>query len=125
MLRLATVADSREITQDDVWAVITSYFEAKGLVRQQLDSFDEFVKNTIAELVQGADEIILLPENQHVPGAKREMEVRRVTVCRHPRRGVCDLVLARCPDVVFVPSLFQSPRPPPGRRIGVRCGVTE
>lgn len=39
-------------------------------MRQQLDSFDEFVKNTIGELVETSDEIILVPENQHRPGAK-------------------------------------------------------
>lgn len=62
--------ETEEITQEDAWVVINSYFEAKGLVRQQLDSFDEFVKNTIGELVETSDEIILVPENQHRPGAK-------------------------------------------------------
>jgi DNA-directed RNA polymerase beta subunit len=40
-----------EITQEDCWTVISSFFEQKGLVRQQLDSFDEFVQNTMQELV--------------------------------------------------------------------------
>ena len=40
-----------EITQEDCWTVISSFFEEKGLVRQQLDSFDEFVQNTMQELV--------------------------------------------------------------------------
>lgn len=43
--------DDEEITQEDAWAVITSYFEEKGLVRQQLDSFDEFIQNTMQEIV--------------------------------------------------------------------------
>src|ERR1700682_1952569 len=33
-------AASESIFKEDVWEVITSYFEEKGLVRQQLDSFD-------------------------------------------------------------------------------------
>ena len=36
-----------EITQEDAWVVISKYFEEKGLVRQQLDSFDGFISNTI------------------------------------------------------------------------------
>jgi DNA-directed RNA polymerase II subunit RPB2 len=39
-----------EITQEDCWTVISSYFEQKGLVRQQLDSFDEFIQNTLQEV---------------------------------------------------------------------------
>lgn len=35
----------------DYWTIISSYFEGRGLVRQQLDSFNEFVENTIQEIV--------------------------------------------------------------------------
>ncbi len=54
-----------EITQEDCWTVISSYFEEKGLLRQQLDSFDEFIQNTVQELVDENSTIILqntLPE---------------------------------------------------------------
>ena len=40
------------ITAEDCWTVISSFFEAKGLVSQQLDSFDEFVSTTMQELVE-------------------------------------------------------------------------
>lgn len=30
--------------QEACWIVINSYFDEKGLVRQQLDSFDEFIQ---------------------------------------------------------------------------------
>ncbi|GAY34500.1 hypothetical protein CUMW_011810 [Citrus unshiu] len=43
--------EEEEITQEDAWAVISAYFEEKGLVRQQLDSFDEFIQNTMQEIV--------------------------------------------------------------------------
>jgi DNA-directed RNA polymerase II subunit RPB2 len=47
-----------------VWVAITSYFEAKGLVRQQLDSFNDFVKYTLPEIVTGTEDIILAPTHQ-------------------------------------------------------------
>ena len=37
--------DDMPITQEDAWAAISAYFEEKGLVRQQLDSIDEFIQN--------------------------------------------------------------------------------
>ena len=43
--------EAEEITQEDCWTVISAFFDQKGLVRQQLDSFDEFVQNTMQELV--------------------------------------------------------------------------
>jgi len=39
----AVLEEEEEINQEDTWTVISSYFEEKGLVRQQLDSFDEFI----------------------------------------------------------------------------------
>ena len=36
-----------EISQEDAWAVISAYFDEKGLVRQQLDSFDEFINSSM------------------------------------------------------------------------------
>lgn len=48
-----------EITQEDCWVVISSFFESKGLVRQQLDSFDEFIQNTMQEIVDENSRLIL------------------------------------------------------------------
>lgn len=53
------------VTQEDAWAVISAYFEEKGLVRQQLDSFDEFIQNTMQELVDDSRSIRITPENQY------------------------------------------------------------
>ncbi len=33
--------------QEDAWAVISAFFKAKGLVRQQLDSFNEFINSNM------------------------------------------------------------------------------
>ncbi|KAI3811858.1 hypothetical protein L1987_21590 [Smallanthus sonchifolius] len=60
--------EEEDITQEDVWAVISSYFEEKGLVRQQLDSFDEFIQNTMQEIVDESADIEIRPESQHNPG---------------------------------------------------------
>jgi len=57
--------DMEEISHDDCWSVITSFFQQKGLVRQQLDSFDEFVQNTMQELVDENAELILDQADQH------------------------------------------------------------
>lgn len=40
-----------ERLQEDAWVVISSFFEEKGLVRQQLDSFNEFIQHTMQEIV--------------------------------------------------------------------------
>ena len=61
-----------DITQDDAWAVISAYFEEKGLVRQQLDSFDEFIQNTMQEIVDESADIEIRPESQHNPGRQAE-----------------------------------------------------
>ena len=53
------------ITQEDCWTVISSFFEGKGLVRQQLESFDEFVQNTMQELVDENPNLVMDQVDQH------------------------------------------------------------
>jgi len=48
-----------EMTQEDCWTIISGFFDQKGLVRQQLDSFDEFVQNTMQGLVDENTDLIL------------------------------------------------------------------
>ena len=57
--------EPEEITQEDCWTVISVFFDQKGLVRQQLDSFDEFVQNTMQELVDENADLILDQADQH------------------------------------------------------------
>jgi len=64
--------DNVPVTQEDAWAVISAYFEEKGLVRQQLDSFDEFIQNTMQELVDDSGDIRVSPEEQHLVGYNQE-----------------------------------------------------
>jgi DNA-directed RNA polymerase II subunit RPB2 len=71
--------DEQAITQEDCWAVISSFFEDKGLVRQQLDSFDEFIQNTMQELVDENSDMILQTSSQHT-GAEGDLTVRDLSV---------------------------------------------
>lgn len=64
--------EADEISQEDAWTVISSYFEEKGLVRQQLDSFDEFIQNTMQEIVDESAHIEIRPESQHNPARSSE-----------------------------------------------------
>lgn len=57
--------DSQSITPEDCWTVITSFFQEKGLVSQQLDSFDEFIESTIQELIWEDSHLILDQPAQH------------------------------------------------------------
>lgn len=64
--------EDNEITpdmwQEACWIVISSYFEEKGLVRQQLDSFDEFIQTSIQKIVEDSPTIELQAEAQHSGG---------------------------------------------------------
>lgn len=60
--------DDEEITQEDAWTVISAYFDEKGLVRQQIDSFDQFIQNTMQEIVDESSDIEIRSQSQHNPG---------------------------------------------------------
>ncbi|XP_062404785.1 DNA-directed RNA polymerase II subunit RPB2 isoform X1 [Sardina pilchardus] len=68
--------DEDEITpdlwQEACWIVISSYFDEKGLVRQQLDSFDEFIQMSVQRIVEDAPPIDLQAEAQHTSGEIEE-----------------------------------------------------
>lgn len=75
--------DDKPISQIDSWVVIKAYFDEKGLVRQQLDSFDQFITNTITEVVEETPVINLKPQPQYGPGAVNS-EVRGPSGPRAP-----------------------------------------
>eukprot|EP00889_Picochlorum_renovo_P003295 jgi/Picre1/30325/NNA_005689.t1 len=66
-----------EIDENDAWAVISSYFEDKGLVRQQLDSFNEFINTSLQEIVDENSTITVIPQNQHQPGQDMDEDEER------------------------------------------------
>ncbi|KAK9353950.1 hypothetical protein V1523DRAFT_409704 [Lipomyces doorenjongii] len=57
--------EASEITAEDCWAVISSFFNEKGLVSQQLESFDEFIQTTIQQLVSEEPTLTLDQPAQH------------------------------------------------------------
>eukprot|EP01104_Vermistella_antarctica_P008801 TRINITY_DN2233_c0_g2_i1.p1 TRINITY_DN2233_c0_g2~~TRINITY_DN2233_c0_g2_i1.p1 ORF type:complete len:1180 (+),score=351.20 TRINITY_DN2233_c0_g2_i1:251-3790(+) len=59
---------NEEVSQEDAWTVISSYFDEKGLVRQQLDSFDEFVRDTMTEIISES-KVSVHQGSTHQPGA--------------------------------------------------------
>ncbi|KAF7994587.1 hypothetical protein HCN44_004059 [Aphidius gifuensis] len=59
---------SPELWDEVCWIVINAYFDDKGLVRQQLDSFNEFIEMTIQRIVENTPEIELQAEVQHRSG---------------------------------------------------------
>jgi len=63
------------ISQEDYWTVINAFFDGKGLVRQQLESYNEFVENTMQELVDENMKLTLDQFNQYTNNADD------VTVC--------------------------------------------
>lgn len=56
---------SSELWQEACWIVINAYFDEKGLVRQQLDSFDEFIQMSVQRIVEDSPQIDLQAEAQH------------------------------------------------------------
>jgi DNA-directed RNA polymerase II subunit RPB2 len=68
-----------KLRDDDAWYVINSYFQEKGLVRQQLDSFDEFIQNTMQEVVEESLPIELFPESEH-PEDHPDFERKKIRI---------------------------------------------
>lgn len=80
--------DSREMTSMDAWKVIDTYFQEKGLVFQQIDSFDEFLNNTIPELISDDGSVIeVTPQNQYIPDRQVE-EVNKIKFCSLLKCGI-------------------------------------
>jgi DNA-directed RNA polymerase II subunit RPB2 len=57
--------DENQVTGEDCWTVISAFFREKGLVSQQLDSFDEFLHVSIQNLVWEDSTLILEQPAQH------------------------------------------------------------
>jgi DNA-directed RNA polymerase II subunit RPB2 len=66
------VDENDSIEVESCWAVITSYFDSKGLVRQQLDSFDHFLKHSIQNVVDENPIAKVIPQNQYFVGQETD-----------------------------------------------------
>ena len=76
--------DETSINAEDCWTVISSFFEQKGLVSQQLDSFDEFVSSTMQNIVDENSTLVLdqpnPPSDDGGPIAVRRYEIKFGTI---------------------------------------------
>ncbi|MEL9969376.1 MAG: DNA-directed RNA polymerase subunit B [Metallosphaera sp.] len=61
------------LTIDDRWAIVEAYFKSRGLVRQHLDSFNDFIKNKLQEIIDEQAEI-----TTEIPGLKIRLGKIRV-----------------------------------------------
>ena len=59
------------------WLVIDAYFADKGLVRQQLDSFNEFIEITVQQTVKNHPPIELQPKAQYTSNDEQSHNVSR------------------------------------------------
>ncbi|KAI1389291.1 DNA-directed RNA polymerase II subunit RPB2 [Hypoxylon trugodes] len=69
-------SDDNTITPEDCWTVIGSYFKKKGLVSQQIDSFNDFQETTIQELIEEYSQISV-DEPNPPSGDGRTVALRR------------------------------------------------
>lgn len=77
---------ARRVLSPPCRVVIQAYFDEKGLVRQQLDSFDQFIQSTINEIVEESQVIRLRSdESANVTSVPTNV---RVPCCVHARRAL-------------------------------------
>src|SRR5271155_1571387 len=68
----------QDITSEDCWKVIGSFFESKGLVSMQIESFNEFMRSTMQDLVNEQKSVTL---DQMVP--QDEDDPNPIVIKRH------------------------------------------
>ena len=93
--------EEEAISQEDCWAVISSFFEDKGLVRQQLDSFDEFIQNTMQELVDENSDMILQTASQH-SGAEGDVTVKGLLYSLWTKKNIMARSVALARTIRFI-----------------------
>lgn len=65
-----------QITQAEAWSVIDSYFFKKGLVRMQIDSFNEFIQISLQDIVHDSGEFTIDAPNQFGIGMDHSKKLR-------------------------------------------------
>lgn len=69
--------EDEAITSEACWTVISSFFDTKGLVSQQLDSYDEFTRNTIQDIVSENGNVILEQNTPYNPDEDENPIIKR------------------------------------------------
>ncbi len=49
---------SEILTNEDKWVILKSLFDEKGLVRQHLDSYNNFIEEKMQEIVNESGEVV-------------------------------------------------------------------
>lgn len=79
-----------EISQQDTWVVLSSFFEEHGLVSQQIASYNHFLSTTVQEIINENPVISIIPERQYgiqekyVPDIKYELHFKNVATAKQP-----------------------------------------
>jgi len=47
-----------KLSNEDKWVVLKSLFDEKGLVRQHLDSYNDFIENEMQQIVDESGEVV-------------------------------------------------------------------
>ena len=61
-MRVAAAMDSlpvNDVSENDLWYVISSYFHRFGIARHQIESFDNFMTNSLPHIVQESSELVI------------------------------------------------------------------
>mmetsp|Transcript_67862 Transcript_67862/g.161970 ORF Transcript_67862/g.161970 Transcript_67862/m.161970 type:complete len:1178 (-) Transcript_67862:53-3586(-) len=66
----AEIDETLQIHQEDSWVIIDSFFQEKGLVFQQLGSFDQFIVYEMQRVVDAQTPIECTPQDQYHPEEK-------------------------------------------------------
>lgn len=72
--------EDHTIGSEDCFTVTNAFFEEKGLVSQQVDSFNEFISSTIQEVVNEHSMIVLDQNNPPTPEGEEPIVKRRFTI---------------------------------------------
>ena len=70
---------------EDAFTLLKAFFEEKGLVRQHLDSYNEFIEHGLQEIVDEVGEIKI-----DVPGESYRIKLGRIYIYREVDRGVIE-----------------------------------
>nr|XP_057929081.1 LOW QUALITY PROTEIN: uncharacterized protein LOC131129481 [Doryrhamphus excisus] len=62
------ISNNEKVRDEDTWSAIDAHFNQMGLVRQQLDSFNEFINRTMQEIVDEDNTVTV----SSIPSAGRE-----------------------------------------------------
>ncbi|KAL9625455.1 MAG: hypothetical protein Q9160_000518 [Pyrenula sp. 1 TL-2023] len=72
--------EDNRLTSEDIWNVIGSFFESKGLCSQQIESFNLFTKVTMQDLVNEQGAVTMDQQVANLDGEVNPVVIRRHTV---------------------------------------------